>query len=348
MTRLRDREDEMIRAIHPTILAPLLVFGSLLTGCTGNRNASDKSEYSPPTSREVRTFTHPGPVVEVVVSPDGKKAFTSCGHLDKKLRLWDLDTGEILHTYEGGRTSVPGPLAFLPDGRGVLVGNYPSSLQIIDLNTGKELQTFRAPQELAVSCLAISADGKRALSGGMDRMVRLWDVETGEELEHIDVHIDGELADDPRSVTFLPSDRVLIGKRNGLLLVYDLKTKTQAVVCGEDINIESWKVAISADGKKAVVCHVEGLIMIWDLDNRQKLREWEVDITGIASIAMTTDGSRVLSGQGGAMRLWDVETGKELHTFIVNKATALNVTFSPDGRRALSSDGDTMRLFQVP
>lgn len=60
----------------------------------------------------------------------------------------------------------------------------------------------------------------------------------------------------------------------------------------------------------------------------------------IKSFALSTDGTRVLSGsEDGTMKLWDAATGALLRTF-GDRNSIGSVAFSPDGARVLSGAGD--------
>src|SRR5262249_52747290 len=77
-----------------------------------------------------------GGVMSVAFSPDGK-TLASGSYNPNLLCLWDLQTGQRLHTskaYEQGVTSV----AFSPDGRRVVSGGYDKTIRIFDPATGME------------------------------------------------------------------------------------------------------------------------------------------------------------------------------------------------------------------
>ncbi len=61
---------------------------------------------------------------------------------------------------------------------------------------------------------------------------------------------------------------------------------------------------------------------------------------GIVSVAISPDGTKVLTGQGNTARLWDVATGNEIRTFTHQSPDGLrSVAFSPDGTEILIGGG---------
>src|SRR5262249_23727682 len=97
---------------------------------------------------------HHGSLRYVAFAPDRRRA-ASEGE-DKKLRLWNLTSGEQRQRFEG-HTDEATSLAFSPDGRYLLSGGRDRSLRWWEVRTGKELRRFTGHTD-AVRAVAISAD----------------------------------------------------------------------------------------------------------------------------------------------------------------------------------------------
>src|SRR5262249_44236892 len=91
----------------------------------------------------VRVFQGHGDRVNgVAISADGMRALSASW--DGDLRLWNLESGELLRQTAAHRAVIKG--------------------------------------EAGINSVALSPDGKRALTGGRDNTMRLWDLETGKEI----------------------------------------------------------------------------------------------------------------------------------------------------------------------
>jgi hypothetical protein len=69
-------------------------------------------------------------------------------------------------------------LAFSPDGKSLVAGDWEGFLCFCDAVTGKETRRLRAG-ELVIHGVAFSPDGKTVVSGGADQNVSVWDLSTG-------------------------------------------------------------------------------------------------------------------------------------------------------------------------
>lgn len=171
-------------------------------------------------------------VMTVAISPDGKRALSGSVSDDNTVRLWELETGKQLHCFTGHEDYVYS-VAFLPDGKRAVSGGYDHTMRLWDLKTGKELRRFRNHDE-RVWCLAVTPDGKRIVTGSNDGPARLWEVETGKELHQFDRPRYGP----PTGITNRPQN---------------------------DFLFSAASIAISPDGKRALLGGFDDTIRLWQL-----------------------------------------------------------------------------------
>ena len=76
---------------------------------------------------------HLGAVKAVGVTPDGRRAVSASE--DVTLRIWDLESGQLLRTLEGHLGGVE--VAVTPDGRRVVSGSKDKTLRVWDLESGQ-------------------------------------------------------------------------------------------------------------------------------------------------------------------------------------------------------------------
>ena len=115
----------------------------------------------PPGDSLISTFLgHAGSVIAVALSADGRWAIS--GSDDKTLKLWDVETGQVLRTFRGHAGSV-NAVALSADGRRAISGSYDKTLKLWDLSDGKCLDTTYL--EGGVNCVAISSKGNTIVVG---------------------------------------------------------------------------------------------------------------------------------------------------------------------------------------
>jgi WD40 repeat protein len=98
----------------------------------------------------------------------------SCGD-DRRVHLWNVDTGESTGVLKGHRGSVLSA-AFSPDGSILATGSNDSTIILWDVASRQPFTTPLTEHRDWVTGLAFSSDGRRVASCGRDGLVYLWDV----------------------------------------------------------------------------------------------------------------------------------------------------------------------------
>jgi WD40 repeat protein len=129
----------------------------------------DAEQAEPRPSLQVQAH---GPCLNAAFSPDGRRF--AAGGEKHTVKIWDVQTRELLRTLEGPRGDVY-TLAFSPDGRWIAAAGEGSTVRVWDSHAGTLVRGFRGHTAL-VSSLAFTPDGKRLVSGSRDRTVKVWDV----------------------------------------------------------------------------------------------------------------------------------------------------------------------------
>ena len=75
----------------------------------------------------------------MAITPDGKRAISASD--DHTLRLWDLESGQCLHTYEEHTREVTA-VAISPDGKRALSASKDNTLRLWDLINGQDALVF--------------------------------------------------------------------------------------------------------------------------------------------------------------------------------------------------------------
>ena len=132
--------------------------------------------------------------------------------IDSAMKLWNLQTGQILHTISGPFYRA----AFSPDGKQIVTGNVNGDVELWDVASGTKVRDFYGHLE-QVRSVAFSPDGKQIASGSDGKTVKLWDVESGTELREFKGHENavGCIAFDPES------RRILSGGDDNIIRLWD-------------------------------------------------------------------------------------------------------------------------------
>ncbi|WP_089935348.1 AAA-like domain-containing protein [Candidatus Entotheonella palauensis] len=274
----------------------------------------------------------------VAFAPNGQTVVS--GSEDNTLKLWDVNTGRVLHTFTGHDDDVIG-VAFSPAGRQVLSGSLDSTLRLWDVKTGQVLHTFTGHEEGVLS-VAFSPDGQRVLSGSLDRTLRLWKAKSGQVLHEFRGH-----AEAVNGVAFsLDGQRVLSGSQDGTLKLWDVESgQVLHTLTGHAGAVTG--VAFSPDGQQVLSGSEDSTLKLWDAESGKELRTYQGHTESVIGVAFALDGRTVVSGSDDhTLRLWDVATTDQLRLFEGHTKGVIGVAFTPDGKMVISGSLDqTLRLW---
>ena len=272
---------------------------------------------------------HSNWVDSVAYSPDGQTV--ASGSNDKTIKLWNVNTGNLLQTFEGHSKWV-NSVAYSPDGQTLASGSndnsvgevlasgsFDDTIKLWNVKTGKLLQTLEGNSH-SVNSVAYSPDGQTLASGGSisyqelirlkyspdlasgsyDQSIKLWDVKTGKLLQ--------TLKDDSGSVK---------------------------------------SVAYSPDGQ--TLASGSSTIKLWDVKTGKLLQTLEGHSSSVKSVAYSPDGQTLASGSwDNTIKLWNVKTGNLLQTLEGHSISVNSVAYSPDGQTLASGSGDdTIKIWRL-
>ena len=156
-------------------------------------------------------------------------------------------------------------------------------------------------------------------------------------------------------VQFSPDGTLLAIATDIGILLYNTKTyDNPEILKGHTGNI--WSIAFRPDGKVLASSGRDETVRLWDVNTRQQIKTFGIDLFPLANIVFSPDGKMLASGgmNGDGIDnayLWDADTGKRLRTFPAHpasehfhKLSVMDVAFSPDGKVLATTGGEHTTL----
>ena len=312
--------------------------GELANGQPGEECLRGEVELWDTTSFKIvgRPADTPHEITSLAYSPDGKTlAAGSCAKVEKsdvgkecrqdEIRLWNLETGQLVSQPLTGHGAFIKMLAFSPDGR-ILASGGGDTIILWDAGTRQVLGKISSghqfesvnPFVAGVQTIAFSPDGKTLVSGGCGKVerragqphnscgigeLRFWDVTTRQMTgAPLAAHTDQVI-----SLAFSPDGKTLAsaaGSYDDAIKLWDTATRQliERPLTGYDTDMV--EMVFSLDGKTlitAATMQAENKtynIFLWDLEKRQLIGQPLTAHTfNLDDIALSPDG-RVLASAG--------------------------------------------------
>jgi WD40 repeat protein/serine/threonine protein kinase len=333
-----------------------------------------ETAYAPGVHRRMSNG-HTGAILSAAYHPDGHRALT--GAADHRVLLWDLDTGEMLRSFEG-HTDWVRSVTFSPNGAQALSASVDGTLILWDIATGAIMRQMTGHSG-AVNQALFLPDGAQAISASDDGTLIVWDLRTGtlvRQLQSADaspiktvaVSPDGSQAlsgDEASRVTlwdlrsglatttfvghentvysaaFSPDGQTaLSGSSDRVVILWDISTG-RALRRFEGHSDWVWSVAFSPNGRFAISGSEDNKLILWNLSTGELVRRFDGHSDKVYAVAFSPDGRGVISGgNDNTLIQWDIDSGAAQHTFEGHSDWINSVTFSPNGERAITASSD--------
>ncbi len=294
------------------------------------------------TGQAIRRFEgHTNETTGVAYNLDGATILSTGDHT---LRLWKLETGELIRQqYFGG---MPTLFAISPDGRTAVFEL--GGLRLWDIERWREVQWLLGGDaaNTETESAALAPNGRLALSGSSDGSLRVWNL--GGQVTFRYFETDGTpLA----AVAASPDGRYLLtGDMADQVVLWDIRHGVAIRRFeGDAVAVSPNSVAFSPDGKYALIGSGDAFgssgarsLVLWDVENGREIRRFEGHSEILRSVAFSPDGRTALAGSQGVVNdtgdliLWDIETGQQIRRFETTEDTT-SIVFSADGNRVLTS-----------
>ena len=280
---------------------------------------------------------HTDNVWSVAFRPNGK--MLASGSWDQTVRLWNVNTGHLLHTLRGHTDTVMS-VAFSPDGNTLASGSWDGTIRLWNPRNGKLKRTLREHTN-GISSVAFSPDGLTLASGSADTTIRLWNPNNGKLKRTLRGH-----TNTVDSVAFSPDGATLAsGSRDTTIRLWNPNNgKLKRPLIGHTGDI--LRMMFSPDGATLASGSLDTTIRLWNPRNGRHLRTLINQTGWVNPIAFSPDGATLLIG-GHGIASWDIQTGRYKIPVATDVGGALSIAFSPDGEMvACGSEDNKVRLWE--
>ncbi|CAH1277249.1 APAF1 [Branchiostoma lanceolatum] len=231
----------------------------------------------------VRTLVNPGgPVVAISLAPDDTTLVSVGGAADSGIKLWNLQTGQIICTLRGSYTcallveTTDEPRLIACD-----VDNNTCNIWRLDYSSTELISSNTSEIDNKVVCTTISRDGKLTLTGSDDGKLSIWNAETGQ--------LRGTLAVGQSSVSVVRLSRdnsiAVAGFQNAELAVCDVVSLRKKWTSREH-NGAIQSVYITEDCDRIVSGAKNKQVILWDAFEGVKLYTFVLDNFGVVSVSI--------------------------------------------------------------
>lgn len=227
----------------------------------------------------------------------------------RTIRLWDMETGNLLRTLEGHSSDVTG-VAWSPDGQTLGSGSYDNTIRLWDIGTGKAHTTIKAGST-GVLCVAWSPDGQLLASGLENSTLRLWDTKKGKFCVTLKKHVSQVMC-----IAWSPDGKTLAsGSRDGTLHFWNIPAvlaTTEANSSYQTISKQTSGVlglAWSPNGQMLATAHHDRSIRLWNPETAMQTNILEGHTGAVMCVSFSPDGQFLASrSTDGEVRLWCLDT----------------------------------------
>lgn len=294
------------------------------------------------TGVKIRHFSGTHGWVEVMVSPDGRLAYSSGDN--GEILVWDIGTGQVEHDYSMANITVSA-IALNRDGKSMFIGSANGTLLQLDLASGQTVRRFFGHAR-AINWIELVPDDSRLLTASNDNTVRVAALASGAVDLAVQLPIPAGLGNKippTGGVAFSPQgDRAAISTTNGLViwLISPPLVASSGLLYLEDAEQIYPEVRFSPDGK-LILAVSDNSFTLWDSQSGRQILSVTGPTDQFSAAAFSPDGTMIATTEQDhsvealdahtEVLLWGVKSGKIIHRIPV-EGYGEGIAFSHDGR----------------
>ena len=318
---------------------------------------------------------HDDKITSATFSPDGKAIATS-SH-DKTIKLWNLQTGKEIHTYEG-HSNIVTDVVFSPDGKFIMSTSSDNEARIWNVGSGKPQDIIQCEMG-ELSLITYSPDGKYVAALSVMGKAKIWEVESMERICSFSI------PERASSIVFNHnSDKVVVTSESNILRVFDVASgnRTDSIEVTTDTNYDN---ALFTDYDKAIVAYSQenkavkwwidkhsfdiidskageyftcvtplpddvtcllsftnkNTIYVSNLNNLTPIKEFDGHATHVIHVSCSHNGKKIISGSSdNTAIIWDMASGEIVHKLRKHSTQIYFAEFSDDDNYVITASAD--------
>lgn len=273
---------------------------------------------------------HRGFVNDVAISPASNMVASASS--DKTVRLWNIETGELIQTLEGHQHSVTA-IDFSPNGQLLASGSRDHTVKLWNTDTGEIVQQFDNVNQSIIDVM-IADDGTELIALYENKERYIYDIEGGQRvsalsddsetlnslfndlqknnlgfyppINTLEVSIDGQQIAVGTGNIFTPDNRVLL---------WDMQTRHLLGTFQDESLGHVLTLTYHTEGTLLAIGDAQGKIFLWDTISNTLVNTWQAHDGELLSITFIDNQTIATGGEDGMIHVWDIVTGDKLNSF---------------------------------
>lgn len=179
------------------------------------------------------------------------------GSYDKKIKVWDVKTGQMELILEGHDKSTL-PVAFSPDEKYIVSGSLDLSIKIWNAKDGSLLHSYEKHSK-NIFDVAFHPNPRYFASASGDKTIRLWDIQEGKVIKTYSGH-DGDVLD----IEFSPDGYFMYSAAvDGMVMIWEVSTGSKLYSYNAHEG-PVYTVAVSGNGNLVATGGSDSKVHLWN------------------------------------------------------------------------------------
>ncbi|KAL1924972.1 uncharacterized protein VTP21DRAFT_4626 [Calcarisporiella thermophila] len=290
-----------------------------------------------PNSASIRFCAHDAEINTVQTSSDGTLFAT--GSSDKKIKIFNSKTGELITTLTGSMQSVM-CVAFNSTDELVIGASNDTACRLWHIGSGRIRHTLTGHIGKVYSA-RFTSDTTKVITGSHDRTIKVWDLHKGYCTRTIFTY------SSCNDVCLMDSDgsTIISGHLDNNVRFWDIRTGNCIKELSGIHSSQITSVYVTPDGSKLLTNSRDNSLKVVDLRTYGVVKTLQADgyTTGLnwSRACTSPDGKYASAGSmDGTLFVWNILNGQVERSLKEHAACVVGVSWSPQGERIFSADKD--------